>query len=250
MRQQNPFDLLSPFLNSEKIGSPPNHLQTLSVTLDLPPGSIELLPDMSVLLTKSRTLVLADTHFGKSAAFRARGLPVPEGDTAADLARIDLLLREHSVSQLVIAGDLLHARVGCTAEVLDLLLPWLEKSETTISLVEGNHDAKCGKNPLGKNWPLLNELTVDGFHILHNPDEELDNTSGFHLGGHLHPAVKIKDGTGTGFRTPVFWLRANQLVLPAFGSFTGGQFYRYQHEKDRLFTPLNNRVVELPSQLW
>lgn len=220
------------------------------MTLDLPPGPVQLLPDKSLLLVTSRTLVLADTHFGKSAAFRARGLPVPEGDTMADLARIEDLISRHQVAHLVIAGDLLHARVGCTTEVLDILLPWLEKTKYTISLVEGNHDVKCGKNPLGKDWPLLTDLMVDGFHILHNPDAELGNEEGFHVGGHLHPAVKIKDGTGTGFRTPVYWLRDNQLVLPAFGSFTGGQFYRYRHDHDRLFTPLNGRVVELPSQLW
>lgn len=221
-----------------------------SVILPLPPGPLQLLPDKAVLLQESRTLVLADTHFGKSAAFRARGLPVPEGDTAADLARIEELIRANKSEHLVIAGDLLHARVGCQPEVLDLLRPWLRSSSIPITLVEGNHDVACGKNPLGEDLPLVTGLTIDGFHILHNPDEVLDSPDGFHLGGHLHPVVKIKDGTGPGFRAPVFWLRGNQLVLPAFGSFTGGQRYPFDASRDRLFTPLNERVVELPASLW
>ncbi|MGJ8726078.1 MAG: ligase-associated DNA damage response endonuclease PdeM [Roseibacillus sp.] len=220
------------------------------MTLNLPPGPLQLLADHALFLPQSHTLILADTHFGKSAAFRARGLPVPEGDTLTDLARIDKLITETKSSHLVIAGDLLHARVGCTPEVLDILLPWLAKSPIPITLVEGNHDAACGKNPLGKDFPLLPEYTIDDFHILHDPDDELDNPSGFHIGGHLHPAVRIKDGTGTGFRAPVFFLRKNQLVLPAFGTFTGGKTYSYSREHDRLFTPLNGRVVELPSSLW
>ncbi|MEM9079393.1 MAG: ligase-associated DNA damage response endonuclease PdeM [Verrucomicrobiota bacterium] len=218
------------------------------MTLDLPPGPITLLPDKSLLLAHSRTLILADTHFGKSAAFRARGLPVPEGDTARDLRRIDALFEQTNATHLVIAGDILHAKVGCAPEILEQLLPWLEKRPVT--LIEGNHDTACGKQPLGPNNPLLPEITIDGFHILHNPDEVLDQPDGFHLGGHLHPSARIKDGTGTGFRTDVFWLRHNQLILPAFGSFTGGQNYPFNHQSHRLFTPLNNRVVELPSTLW
>lgn len=218
--------------------------------LDLPPGPLQLLPDNALLLSDSRTLVLADTHFGKSAAFRARGLPVPEGDTAADIARIDQLIATNKAEHLVIAGDLLHARVGCQPEVLDLLRPWLRSAAIPITLVEGNHDVACGRNPLGTDFALITDLTIDGFHILHNPDEALDCPDGFHIGGHLHPAVKIKDGTGPGFRAPVFWLRGNQLVLPAFGSFTGGQIYRFDSKRDRLFTPLNQRVVELPPPLW
>ncbi|MBK1832952.1 ligase-associated DNA damage response endonuclease PdeM [Roseibacillus ishigakijimensis] len=218
--------------------------------LDLPPGRIELLADKALLLPTTRVLVLADTHFGKSAAFRARGLPVPEGDTAADLARLDQLLADTRATELVIAGDLLHARVGCQPEVLSLLLPWLAKAPVPITLVEGNHDAACGKNPLGPAHPLLTTVTREGFQIRHNPDEVLGESTGFHLGGHLHPAVRIKDGTGPGFRTPIYWLRGNQLVLPAFGSFTGGQSYPYKEGEDRLFTPLNGRVVELPAKLW
>ena len=245
-----PPRLYSESLESEKIASLPLLLQTPLVTLDLPPGPIELLADHSLLLLDSRTLVLADTHFGKSAAFRARGLPVPEGDTHTDLARIESLIAETKANHLIIAGDLLHARVGCTSEVLDILLPWLAKAPIPITLVEGNHDALCGKNPLGNDFPLTTDHTLHGFHILHNPDEEIANPDGFHIGGHLHPAVRIKDGSTTGFRSPVFFLRKNQMVLPAFGTFTGGKTYPYSTEHDRLFTPLNGRVVELPPQLW
>jgi DNA ligase-associated metallophosphoesterase len=218
--------------------------------LDLPPGPVRLLPDKSVFLVNSRTLVLGDTHFGKSAAFRARGLPVPEGDTAADLARINALIATETPDEVIIAGDLLHARVGCAPEVLDQLIPWLQAAPATVTLVEGNHDQSCGRQPLGAEFPLLPEVTRNGFHILHNPDEVLTVEDGFHIGGHLHPTVRIKDGTGPGFRAPVFWLRGNQLVLPAFGSFTGGQLYSFDKNHHRLFTPLNKRVVELPGKLW
>ncbi|MDP0492306.1 MAG: ligase-associated DNA damage response endonuclease PdeM [Verrucomicrobiota bacterium JB023] len=221
----------------------------LSVLLDLPPGPLELLADRSVYLPSSKCLVLSDTHFGKSAAFRARGLPVPEGDTATDLGRITRLLERCGAEQLLIAGDLLHARVGCAPEVLDQLLPWLQSCSAEITLIEGNHDASCGRNPLGPDWPLVREVTLDGFHLLHDPDEESGNSEGFHLGGHLHPVARIKDGTAAGFRAPVFWWRGNQLVLPAFGSFTGGKTYSFG-KGDRLFTALNDRVVELPPAIW
>jgi metallophosphoesterase superfamily enzyme len=35
-----------------------------------------------------RTLFVADVHFGKAAAFRAGGVPLPRGSTATDLERL------------------------------------------------------------------------------------------------------------------------------------------------------------------
>lgn len=43
------------------------------------------------------------------------------------------------------------------------------------------------------------------------------------LCGHIHPAVSLRDMTRRRERAPCFWLSSGVLVLPAFGSFTGGK---------------------------
>ncbi|HRM55421.1 MAG TPA: DEAD/DEAH box helicase, partial [Ottowia sp.] len=69
-----------------------------------------LLPDRTLWWPAARTLFVADAHFGKGATFRARGLPVPGGTTADNLARLGHALAERDVEHLVFLGDLLHAR--------------------------------------------------------------------------------------------------------------------------------------------
>ena len=53
----------------------------------------ELLPGRAIFLPQSKTLIVADLHLGKSATFRKRGLPVPEGTTKSDLDRLAALLK-------------------------------------------------------------------------------------------------------------------------------------------------------------
>ncbi|OYV00284.1 MAG: hypothetical protein CFE26_24210, partial [Verrucomicrobiales bacterium VVV1] len=50
------------------------------------------LSDAPAALTSSRALIVADVHLGKSATFRAKGLPVPEGDNEHDLGRLAALI--------------------------------------------------------------------------------------------------------------------------------------------------------------
>jgi len=56
------------------------------------------------------TLVVADAHFGKAAAFRQSGVFVPEATTTGALDRLDRLLTESAATRVVFIGDFLHAR--------------------------------------------------------------------------------------------------------------------------------------------
>ncbi len=50
--------------------------------------ALELRPERVVHWPRERTLFLADLHLGKAALFRERGLGVPDGAEADDLARL------------------------------------------------------------------------------------------------------------------------------------------------------------------
>ena len=70
-----------------------------------------------------------------------------------------------------------------------------------------------------------------------------------HICGHWHPIVKIADGKRTSLRLPCFLLRGNTLVLPAYGSFTGGAVLKYG-SGDRIFVALRDEVIEVPEKLF
>lgn len=207
--------------------------------------TIRLLPEGVVFLTDTATLVLADVHLGKSAAFRAKGLPVPEGDSARDFQRLLELSARHHAAELVIAGDLFHAPSGITPELEDALGEFLESIGIPVTLVIGNHDS--GVSNLGVNLRAVPHLDLgDRVRVIHDPADASGDL--MHLSGHWHPVVRIPDGKRTSLRLPCFLLRGNTLVMPAFGSFTGGAIIRPE-VGDRIFVALRDEVIELPDRL-
>lgn len=198
-------------------------------------------PEAAVLLEEAGDLVVSDVHLGKAAAFRSRGIPIPEGDTERDLARLLGLTRETKARRLIVAGDLFHAPAGLTPEIESHIAAFLTNLGVPLVLVGGNHDAKLKRLPVGIS--CVDELETAGIRIVHDPADAGDTT--FFLTGHLHPVVRIKDGKRTSLRLPCFLLRGNLLVLPSFGSFTGGATIDPQ-PGDRAFVTLRDRVVEVP----
>src|SRR5690349_24740318 len=77
--------------------------------LALRDSTFQLLPERALFFPATHTLVVADLHLGKATAMRNNGLPVADDESLADLARLSALLVRTAATQLVIAGDLLHA---------------------------------------------------------------------------------------------------------------------------------------------
>lgn len=207
--------------------------------------SLRLLPEGALWIGHENLLVVADVHLGKSAAFRARGLPIPEGDTARDFGRLLKLARKYRAERLVIAGDLFHAPSGIDPELSLKLADFLAELSIPLTLVAGNHDAKIRRLPAGlTSLPHLD--LGENLRIIHDPADATGER--LHISGHWHPVVRIPDGRRTSLRLPCFLYRNHTLVLPAFGSFTGGAILSREAE-DRVFVSLRDQVVELPAGL-
>jgi DNA ligase-associated metallophosphoesterase len=210
-----------------------------------PHPRLELLPEGAAFLADTATLVLADLHLGKSAAFRAKGLPVPEGDNARDFGRMLALAEKYGAARVVVAGDLFHAPTGITAELRKQLAEFLDTLGVPVTLVLGNHDAKLPVIP-GRLHAVGRLDLAENLVVIHDPADAAG--AALHLCGHLHPIVKIPDGKHTSLRMKCFLSRANTLVLPSFGGFTGGAVMKPQ-PGDRYFVTLRERIVELAEGL-
>ncbi|MFM8734672.1 MAG: ligase-associated DNA damage response endonuclease PdeM [Pirellulales bacterium] len=199
-----------------------------SLPLEEPPDAdIVLLPGRAAYLPAAATLLVADLHLGKAATFRKAGIPVPEGSAQADLARLERLVAETRARRLVILGDLFHARSGCTDAVFaEFAASRARLDGTEVLLVIGNHDRAVGTLPalLGID-ACLRTLDEPPFHFVHEPSTGLaepDRTC-FTVAGHLHPTIAIRSPGGDLIADRCFVAEEALLVLPAFGSFTGGQ---------------------------
>ena len=71
--------------------------------------NVLLYADRALHWPAGRTLFVADVHLGKTAAFRAGGVALPGGATAANLARLSALVDATRCEALVVLGDLFHA---------------------------------------------------------------------------------------------------------------------------------------------
>lgn len=176
--------------------------------------------DGSLFWPAESTLFVADIHFGKAASFRAMGVPVPVGTTAAMLDRLSEAIRRTNCRRLVFLGDLWHAKEGRKAEIIASLQTWREShSLVDLVLVEGNHDRRAGPLPPDLVITTVQEpLSAGPFALCHYPTEV---PGAYCLAGHLHPAVALSGKGRQSMRLPCFWFGDSVGILPAFGDFTG-----------------------------
>src|SRR3954468_21732509 len=98
-----------------------------------------LLRGRAAFWPRTSTLLIADAHLGKAAAFRRAGIPVPQGTTEENLARLSALLRICGAQRLIFLGDLVHDAAARRAAT-SAFARWRERHRSLeVVLVRGNH---------------------------------------------------------------------------------------------------------------
>lgn len=192
---------------------------------DAQPLALHLTPERAAFWPDRQTLFIADVHLGKAAVFRARGLPVPRGTTAATLERLSHVLQRTQARRLVVLGDFLHARESHAPGTMAVLRAWRQAhADLSCAIVQGNHDRHAGQLSADLDFEAIDTpYAVPGLLGVHDAaaaPAERDGT--LVLCGHEHPVVVLRDKVDQ-IRLRCYALRGHVLTLPAFGSFTGGQ---------------------------
>ncbi|QOY93430.1 ligase-associated DNA damage response endonuclease PdeM [Massilia sp. UMI-21] len=198
--------------------------QTGSVAVQVAGETLCLLPEKALYWPRENMLVIADIHFGKAAAFRALGVPVPRGTTTENLLGLDALVEAHGARQVVFLGDFLHARAAHASATQQAMLAWrARRRELALTLVRGNHDRHAGDPAAALGIALVDEPHALGpFAFCHHPDLEMvGESAGYALAGHVHP-VYVLATRFDALRLPCFVVGQERMILPSFGAFTGG----------------------------
>ena len=197
-------------------------------------ADIVLLPGRAAFLPQTSTVVCSDIHLGKAATFRHAGMPIPEGSAQRDLQRLTAIIQTYNARRLLIAGDLFHARSGCTEHVLDEFSVFCEQvrqsHNTEVVLVLGNHERSLGNKFRPHEIGIKRcekEIIEPPFRFIHDHQSHFDaQPDSFTIAGHVHPTVTIKGTSGDRLTCRCFVTTGTTLLLPAFGSFTGGYTIR------------------------
>lgn len=218
-----------------------NQLPMNDFSLTIQQETVQLLPERALFWPRTGTLFIADPHFGKAATFRAHAIPVPEGNTEAELQRLSHALERTGATKLIILGDLFHTAKGRDEAVMGAVSTWrAAHASLDIYLVRGNHDRHAGDPPPDWQIAVCDGPTPGPYWVLsHEPCEP---EQGYALAGHLHPAVQLTGKGRQSLKLPCFWFGEKCGVLPAFGDFIDHGTIRPQ-AGDRVFVVAEDKVL-------
>lgn len=185
---------------------------------------------------EQRMLLISDVHLGKVSHFRKYGSAIPGQAMYKNFLKLDNAVEYFNPERICFLGDLFHSTLN---NEWQLFTDWVARIPIPIVLIAGNHDIIHPQKYHDLNVTVVSEWVLDGFLLTHHP-EERENL--FTLSGHIHPAVLLS-GKGRQFlKLPCFFRTQNQMILPAFGEFTG-TYVMEPAEDDKVYAITKEDVV-------
>ncbi len=173
--------------------------------------TLHALPSGALYWPAQSLLCVSDLHFGKSERLARRGgALLPPYETRATLEKLETDIDRTTPARVVCLGDSfddLAAADGLEEEARLRLARLMAGRDWTW--IEGNHDA--GPVDIGGTHRATLTLSPLTFRHIADPAEMAE------VSGHYHPKARIK-----GTSRPCFLLDPHRLILPAYGTYTGG----------------------------
>lgn len=193
-----------------------------------------------------RALLVADLHFEKASWFARFGQMLPPYDSIATLADLTALVAATGAVETWCLGDSFHDIDGCdrlpqrAQEMLRALT-----TSTRWTWITGNHDRaildRCG-------GAVVDMAEVDGLVLRHEADRRDPRPE---LSGHFHPKLRLRV-RGKLVARRCFVATERKLILPAFGSLTGGldvdhpEIRRATGPDAQALVPVRERLLRFP----
>ncbi len=185
------------------------------VTISLAGCDLTALGTGALWWQDKQLLVVSDLHLGKSERILRRGGPaVPPYETRDTLLRLEQVLDETSPATVVCLGDSFDD-VEAAKSLSETERLWIARLQAGRRWVwiEGNHDA----GPIDMGGMHLSELPLPPLTFRHIAQLGQNGE----ISGHYHPKVSVPTRLRKISR-PAFLFDQNRIILPAFGTYTGG----------------------------
>ena len=160
-------------------------------------------------------LLISDVHLGKISHFRKYGAAVPQQAIQQNFDTLNTVVEFFKPKVITFMGDLFHSSLNSEWALFE---EWVHSITSEIILVSGNHDIISPLKYENIHIKVISELVIDSFLLTHHPEER---NGFFNFSGHIHPAIKLTGLGRQSVRLPCFYKTESQMILPAFGEFTG-----------------------------
>ncbi len=163
-----------------------------------------------------QALLVADLHLEKASWFARLGQFLPPYDAHATLSELAAVVERTGATRLFCLGDSFHDRLGCDrlpANARDLLGDLTQRLDWTW--IVGNHDPGFADHCGGR---LVEEIEIGGIVLRH---EAVRDDPRPEMSGHYHPKLRL-NLKGRRVSRRCFVISRTKMILPAFGSLTGG----------------------------
>ncbi len=204
------------------------------------------LPQGALFWPARHALLVADLHLEKASWFARGGQMLPPYDSIATLADLGALVAATGAREIWCLGDSFHDVAGCDrlpARARELLTALT--AATRWTWIVGNHDPGFADHCGGA---IVAEAEVDGLILRHEAEPAETRPE---LSGHFHPKLRITR-RGRQVSRRCFVATATKLILPAFGSLTGGldahhpEILRAVGAGAQALVPVQDRLLRFP----
>jgi len=173
-------------------------------------------PSGALFWPAQAALLVADLHLEKASWFARLGQFLPPYDSQATLTELAGEVAACGATRLYCLGDSFHDRFGCdrlSAPARDLLLSLTSLLDWVWII--GNHDPGFADHCGGR---LADEIEASGIVLRH---EAIADDPRPEISGHFHPKLRV-NLRGRNVSRRCFVASSAKLILPAYGSLTGG----------------------------
>jgi len=178
---------------------------------------LEALPSGALYWPARRLLAVADLHLEKGSSYAVNALKLlPRHDTRQTLSVLASLIEGLCPEIVVCLGDSFHDR-DAVARLPDAERAEIERLTGLARFVwiAGNHDPA----PPPAGWGHVAEEIADAPLVFRH--EAQFGPSAGEISGHYHPVAALTV-RGQGIRRRCFLTDGSRVILPAFGTYTGG----------------------------
>jgi DNA ligase-associated metallophosphoesterase len=165
---------------------------------------------------RRQALLVADLHLEKASWFARLGQFLPPYDSHATLSALAADVEATGAARLYCLGDSFHDRFGCDRLPADAreLLTGLTARLDWVWIV-GNHDPGFSDHCGGR---IEEEVVAEGIVLRHEAERQETRPE---ISGHFHPKLRLHL-KGRSVSRRCFVASQAKLIMPSFGSLTGG----------------------------